>query len=88
MIANTEIDEYTMYCNVTEIHNKYLSFHTRQGNQIAFESNIHGTGSTPNMQQFDEIYIYDADTKFDSYYGSKKRVAQFIRRLKLERILK
>jgi hypothetical protein len=88
MTMATEIEEYTMYCNITEIHNKFFSMHGRQSNQIAFESDIFNTGSTPNLQQFEEIYIYKADKKYDSYYGHEKEIKQFIRELKLKRILK
>jgi len=75
--------EGILYCNVTEIHNKY------RNNSIAFESDIHSTGCTIQHENFDYIIIFDANKMYSSFYGDDngdKLTKQFIRKIKLDKI--
>ena len=51
--------------NCTEVHNRYTSFH---GERIAFESDIHCTGGTRDIEEIESVVIELATFKSDGYY--------------------
>lgn len=52
--------------NVTEIHWNYEGLIGEKGS-VAFESDIHGTGGTINIDYIDEFEAKIAEKKHDSY---------------------
>lgn len=57
-------DKETRY-NCTEIHYRY----DPENERIAFESDIHHTGSTRNIEDLESIHIYDAFEKHSDHWG-------------------
>jgi hypothetical protein len=57
---------YTSRCiyNVTEIHNLYESYTP----SVALESDLHGTGWTPNLAQIQKITVTAAEKLHSGYY--------------------
>ena len=80
-----EIENRVVYCNITEIHNRFKSF--PQIDKIAFESDIHTNGCAYSIDVFEIVYIYDAEEIYDGYYGDMRIYDRMIRQKKLERIV-
>lgn len=53
--------------NVTEIHYNYETFNNVRGKMIAFESDIHGTGGTLQMDYIEEFEATIAIKKEEQY---------------------
>ena len=47
--------------NCTEVHNKYESILNLRGDCIAFESDIHGTGSNRTNSDIESVVIENAN---------------------------
>lgn len=72
MTINFDIEEYSIFFNITEIHNRCNSIYGELSNQIAFKSNIHSKGLTSNINQFDKFYIYNDDKIHKSFNANEK----------------
>jgi len=53
--------------NCTEVHNKYESILNLRGDCIAFESDIHGTGSNRTNSDIESVVIENANKIEENY---------------------